>query len=76
MVMLIYSIFDKCSGIYSEPFCCVNEEVAKRRFLQICSSSPSIAPDLQLFKLGNFDSTQGLIVEPVRDFVCGGKING
>lgn len=61
MLLEVFSIFDKCSGIYSEPFTAVNKDVASRRFKQICISSPVIASDLQLYRLGSFDSQLGII---------------
>lgn len=79
MLMNVYSIFDKCSGIYSEPFCAINDDVAKRRFKQICLSSSVVAPDLQLYKLGEFESSTGELfltknLKPV--FLEGGVANG
>lgn len=62
MLMILFCIYDKCSGIYSEPFCAVNEEVAKRRFKQICLGSSVVAPDLQLYKVGLFYSDCGEII--------------
>lgn len=77
MVLEIYSIYDKCSGIYSEPFTSVNKEVASRRFKQICVGSPILAGDLQLYKLGLFDSSKGIIVASDKpEFIEGGVVNG
>lgn len=62
MILEVFTILDRCSGLYSEPFYCVNADVAKRRFKQICLSSNVLAPDLQLYKIGVFDSSKGLIL--------------
>lgn len=81
MDMLLFTIYDKVSGIYSEPFTAVNEDVARRRFKQICGSQPILGGDLQLYKLGSFNSASGVVSDnnnvldmPV--FVEGGVANG
>lgn len=79
MILEFFVIYDKCSGIYSEPFTAVNTQVAQRRFKQICLSSSVVAPDLQLYKLGYFNSSTGDItltdnLKP--EFVEGGVSNG
>lgn len=79
MEVFLYTIYDKCSGLYSEPFTSVNDDVAKRRFKQICVNSPTMAGDLQLYKLGEYNSSTGeiLLAYPLKpEFLEGGVANG
>lgn len=77
MILEVFTILDRCSGIFSEPFYAVNTDVAKRRFKQICLSSSVVAPDLQLYKIGLYDSSKGIIA-PLEslEFLEGGVANG
>lgn len=78
MILGLYSIYDKVSGLHSEPFTSVNDNVAKRRFAQICAGSQNMAGDLELYKLGDFDSSRGLVAGYEQaSFICGGvEANG
>lgn len=69
MKLTIYSMFDRVSRSHGEPFVAVNDDIAKRRFNFIMSQSPMVAQDMQLFKLGEYDTETGAIVPHV-DFVC------
>ncbi len=77
MMYRVYSIFDRVTGLYGEPFIAVNEEMAKRRFNYLMDNSPMVNADCQLYYLGDFDSVNGTIGGKV-DFVCGYevKVNG
>lgn len=53
----VYSVKDVLVG-FNNPFLMVNDDVAKRAFIQNTKGKPE-APDLQLFKLGTFDDETG-----------------
>ena len=57
----IYSVRDVLVG-YNNPFLMVNDEVAKRAFIQNTKGKPE-ATDLELFKLGTFDDQTGKFEE-------------
>ena len=54
MKLYQYSVYDKISRTYSEPFVAVNDQVAQRRFSAIKQSAPIVAPDLSLVRFGEF----------------------
>lgn len=57
----LYCIYDRCSGLYSDPFFAVNDAVAIRMFKTWCSSPDlqSVAFDLDLFLVGVIDLHSG-----------------
>lgn len=69
MTVFIYTMFDRVSQTYGEPFIAVNDSVAQRRFQYVCSNSPMVCNDMQLFKLGTFDTDSGEVVAD-KSFVC------
>lgn len=70
MLYNIYSIFDKKAKIYSEPFLAQNEAVALRRFNYLMLNSQMIACDCELYYLGSFDNSTGIVNSVEPDFVC------
>lgn len=75
MKYIIYAIFDRVAGLFGEPFYTVSDELAIRRFNYLMGSSPMVASDCDLFRVGSYDSESGLIApvdsessKPV--FVC------
>lgn len=63
--MYLYSIYDRVSGSFSCPLCMPNDGVAKRQFPLICTSEPQFKmfpDDLELYKIGEYDTTSGVIV--------------
>lgn len=54
MKLYQYSVYDKLSRTFSEPFLAVNDQVAQRRFSAIKQSAPMVAPDLSLVRFGEF----------------------
>lgn len=63
--MKLYSIFDKVAGVYSSPFGCVNDGVAKRQFSKFCNDADSdlkgSATDYELYSVGDFVETAGTL---------------
>lgn len=70
----IYSIYDRVSGCYGEPYYSVNEGVAVRRFKYICDNADMVAPDCSLYKLGDFDNVTGDIVPIKPVFICNSEV--
>ena len=73
MIYKMYTMFDKCSGQYSQPIFALNDQMAKREFIRFCSDDKIafMAADLQLYCCGSFDVESGKI-EPCFEFVAGG----
>ena len=67
MELKAYTLYDRISGLYSEPFFVQNDEVAKRRFNYFCQNTPMVASDCELYFLGEWDNTTGTLfgVKPV-----------
>lgn len=57
----MYSLYDRVSGLYSEPFVAQNDEIAKRRFNYFCEHSPMIASDCELYCVGVWHNSQGFV---------------
>lgn len=55
MIYEVYSVFDRVLGLYQDPFLSINVGSAVRRFKAMCQNN-YIAPDLVLYRLGQFDS--------------------
>lgn len=73
MDLFCYSIFDRASQLFGEPFVCVNDNVAQRKFMAICQGAKIMAPDLQLYKLGSFNQQTGDIIM-AKEFIAGGVV--
>lgn len=72
----MYSIYDRLSGIYSEPFVVQNDEVAKRRFNYYCQNAAMIAGDCELYYVGDFECCRGMVYgndNPI--FICRYEVN-
>lgn len=70
MDILIFSIYDRVTGVFSEPFLAVNVETAQRRFNYVLSQSPMVKGDCDLYKLGTFNSETADIVPVKAEFIC------
>lgn len=57
----MFSIYDRVSGLYGELFFAQKEELAIRRFNYLMKNSPMVAPDCDLYCVGDFNSDTGLI---------------
>ncbi|QXP45050.1 nonstructural protein [Microvirus mar16] len=64
MITKIYTIYDRKSGIYGNPFFSQNDACAERDFKAFCAMPQNsyLAEDLELYDLGKFDSDTGEIV--------------
>ncbi|QXP45036.1 nonstructural protein [Microvirus mar11] len=77
MTLSLYSIFDRVSGVYSEPFCSVNEAVAVRRFNYLMANSKMVAGDCELYCVGTFSTLNGAVEADIKpQFVIGSAANG
>lgn len=70
MVYSLYSIYDKVAGVFSEPFLGVNDNTAKRRFIYQMQNSAMVAGDCALYKVGEFSTDDGKIVQITVEFLC------
>lgn len=61
MTLKIYSILDKVTGIFGDPFCAINLAQAVRRFDYLMKNSPMVSKDCALYLLGEFDTVTGTI---------------
>lgn len=61
MITNIYSVFDRVSGIFGEPFYMLKDELAIRRFNYVMQNSQMVALDCDLYKLGTYDCEHGII---------------
>lgn len=60
----LFSVYDSCSGIFGDPFVAVNENVAKRAFVNSLShpSVPKyIRDDSVLYCIGCYDNQTGYV---------------
>lgn len=63
--MKMYMFYDRCSGLFNNPFPAVNHEVAKRFFRHCCSGDTAyMAADLDLFYVGEVDEKTGVFTAP------------
>lgn len=68
--MKIYSIFDRVTSTYGEPFFALNDDDCKRKVAYGMRSNP-YKPDLQLYFIGSFDIESGSILGvPHAQFIC------
>lgn len=70
MIMFVYSIKDVVSGLFGNLVLLSNDQLAKRTFKGICEDS-KIAKDLQLYKIGSFNTETGEFVNKI-EFIGGG----
>lgn len=67
----VYTIFDRVAGTYAEPFICVNDATAKRKFNFIMSNAKMVSADCDLFKIGEFNAETGsLDAYTTNEFLC------
>ncbi|UPW41574.1 nonstructural protein [Peromfec virus RodF8_53] len=75
MKFSIFSVYDKVTGLYGNPFVALNEAVAKRSYAEYCANSYS-GPDTQLYLLGEFDQVSGVIISCEKPAFVSGPILG
>uniref|UniRef100_A0AAU8AW41 Nonstructural protein n=2 Tax=unclassified Microvirus TaxID=338099 RepID=A0AAU8AW41_9VIRU len=73
MIFDVYSIRDVKSG-YSLPITEMNDAVAMRNFANAVNKEGSIynthAKDFSLYRIGNFDSENGILEDDIPQLVC------
>lgn len=62
--MIIYTIFDRATARYGDPFTAVNDMDCKRRVAYSFRENP-YKEDLVLYKLGSYDIDTGIIAPVV-----------
>lgn len=68
---ILFSIFDRVSKLYSEPFLAPSIAVAVRRFNYLMSQTPMVSGDCQLYSLGSFDTETGSLSSLEKpEFIC------
>lgn len=76
MIHKLYTVRDRLSGRYSDPFISFNDETAKRDFAYSCSQ-PNVLfqkNDLELYYLGEFNIHTGeMVTENKPVYICGGE---
>lgn len=71
MDMFIFTIYDRVSGVYSEPFLAVNQGVAVRRFNFLMQNSAMVKDDCQLYCIGVFNTLSGVVDSSSNpEFIC------
>lgn len=71
MIKYLYSLLDKVSETYADPFVMVNDSVARRSFMAECHNPDSMIykfpEDFTLMLVGSFDTSNGTVefIEPV-----------
>lgn len=74
MIVNLYTMRDRKTGIYASPFVSYTDESAMRDFTVQCTSSKDayLAEDLELYRLGTFDIKTGEIVHYKPEFIMNG----
>lgn len=69
--MLLFCIYDRVAGTFSEPIAMLKKELAIRRFNYLMQQSPMVAQDCDLFLVGSFDQDSGCLTALAKpEFVC------
>lgn len=72
MLQPIYAIRDMVVEFHA-PIVGVNDEQMKRDFKVFCSQKAELEQkDLQLYKIGSFDTVTGKITGTEPEYICGG----
>lgn len=76
MNKFLYSVYDKATALYSNPFTCLRDAEATRAFQDLMQDPQAIQSrypeDFALYRLGNFDDTDGNINTVTRELICQG----
>lgn len=70
----IYTIYDRVSGTYGEPFLAQKDVIAQRRFNYFMQNSPMVSQDCELYCLGCFDTECGKIESISPMFICKSEV--
>lgn len=67
MIYAVYSVFDVKSKVFSQPFCAINDDVARRMFHSLVNdgqSVPSAHPaDFSLHRIATWDDQLGTFTD-------------
>ena len=72
-LLKLYSMYDRKSGQYSQPFLQSNNATASRYFTYMCALDVNkmIVGDLELYCIGTYDVCTGEIVPEIKPvFIC------
>lgn len=81
MKVNVYSIFDQKARAFSQPFYCVNDEVADRAFSNTLRDETTMIGrypgDYTCYRIGEFDDATGLLISELPPaFIAQGSGNG
>lgn len=68
----LFSYFDRKAHCFGAPFTAVNNEVAVRQFAGLIQDAGARLAiyDTELYKVGEFDCDNGVVVPCQTDFIC------
>lgn len=67
----VYSIRDRVTGLYSEPFYSVNKQSALRNFNYLMSNAKMVSSDCELYSIGSFNNETGVFSALEKpEFIC------
>ncbi len=68
----LYSYFDRKAHCYGAPFTAVNNDVAVRQFAGLIQDAGARLAiyDTELYKVGEFDADNGVVVSSPNEFIC------
>ena len=69
MIGLLVVVYDKLSKMYSAPVLTENENTAKRWFASVVRVKGDDASDYELYSVGDFDTSEGKILNNRLDLV-------
>lgn len=76
MIYNLYVIFDKVAGVYSVPFASLSDATAIRQFEhQIVANLMAEPTDFELYSVGSFDVSSGVITSTSLRFVSRGSVS-
>ena len=72
MTVGVYSYFDRKAHCYGSPFTAINNDVAVRQFAGLIQDAGVRLAifDTELYKVGEFDGDNGVIVPCQVEFIC------
>lgn len=72
MTVGLYSYFDRKAHVYGAPFMAVNNDVAVRQFAGLIQDAAGRLAifDTELYKVGEFDGDNGVVVPCQVEFIC------
>lgn len=77
MEMKMYSVRDRKSGLSEAPFMSFNDNTAVRDFKTVCQNPRffDIIEDWDLYCIGTFETTTGIITNTCNDFIMSGYVD-